>query len=334
MAERGSAWGRGAWRVGGLVLFGGALLTVTGAKGAAQAPMSWSEFRALPPVESDHRLEYGSGASAFGELFLPSGSGPHPVAIVVHGGCWLSIADVTYMSRFSRFLAEAGWAVWAPEFRRIDQTSAQWPAILEDVAAASDHLRTIAGAFDLDLERVVSMGHSSGGHLAFWLAGRSTLPADSESGFQLRGDDPLPIRAVVGLAAITSLEEFDRRTDRGCGDSIVTRLVGGEGEGFDERIGLTSPVHGLPLGVPQFIVSGALDSTVPAAHGEAWVRGAIAVGDLAEAVEVARAGHFELVDPTHPSFRSWWPALRSFLAAVRGSEGDGVDDAHEAGGGG
>ena len=313
---------RGGFRTAHAALLGAALLAATGANVHAQSPLSWSDFRALPPVQPDQRVEYGAGDSAFGELYLPGGPGPYPVAIVVHGGCWLSIADVTYMSRFSRFLAEAGWAVWAPEFRRIDQAGARWPAILEDVAAASDHLRVIASDFDLDLERVVSMGHSSGGHLALWLAARSTLPTDAETGFALRGDDPLPIRGVVGLAAVASLEEFDRRADRGCGETIVSRLVGGDAEEFDLRMRVTSPVRALPLGVPQFIVSGEFDSTVPTAHGEAWVRAATAAGDVAKGLEVAGAGHFELVAPDHPSFQSMWPALRMFLDNVRGFGAD------------
>jgi acetyl esterase/lipase len=305
-------------RGGTVVLLGAAMLVGEVAEARGQSPMSWPEFRALPPVEADHRVEYGPGPHGWGELYLPGGPGPHPVALVVHGGCWQSIADVGYMSRFSRFLAEAGWAVWAPEFRRIDQSDSDWPAILEDVAASADHLRKIAGDFDLDLNRVVSLGHSSGGHLALWLAARSDLPPDDESGFALRGDAPLPIRAVIGLAAIADLEEFDSRPARGCGRDVVSRLVAGDSEGLEERLQLTSPVNALPLGVPQLLVTGALDGTVPAAHGRAWVRAATEAGDVAELLDVPGAGHFELVAPWHPRFASMWPSIRSFLDAVRG----------------
>jgi acetyl esterase/lipase len=321
MRERWTPLERGTARIAAILALGAVTLAGASPEARGQAPMSWPEFRSLASVEADHRVAYGSGPYAFGELYLPEAAGPHPLAIVVHGGCWQSIADVSYMSRFSRFLAESGWAVWAPEFRRIDQPDAGWPAILEDVAAATDHLRSIALDFDLDLDRVVSLGHSSGGHLALWLAARSTLPRDAESGFDLRGDHPLPIRAVVGLAAIASLEEFDGRPERGCGGDVVSRLLGGEVEALDARMRLTSPLRGLPLGVPQLMVAGALDSTVPTAHGEAWVRAATEAGDPAELLEVEGAGHFELVAPSHPSFRSMWPAVRWFLDSAVEVEG-------------
>src|SRR5258706_11392617 len=40
--------------------------------------------QATPPA--DERIVYGTGPLQFGELRLPSGAGPFPVAILVHGG--------------------------------------------------------------------------------------------------------------------------------------------------------------------------------------------------------------------------------------------------------
>jgi hypothetical protein len=36
------------------------------------------------------RIAYGTDSLQFGELRLPHGAGPHPVAILVHGGCWVA----------------------------------------------------------------------------------------------------------------------------------------------------------------------------------------------------------------------------------------------------
>lgn len=41
----------------------------------------------VPPA--DHRLSYGPGALQFGELRLPKTTGPHAVAMIIHGGCWV-----------------------------------------------------------------------------------------------------------------------------------------------------------------------------------------------------------------------------------------------------
>ena len=44
---------------------------------------------------------------------------------------------------------------------------------------ALDFIRNLAGEHSLNLERVVIMGHSAGGHLALWAAGRGELPEES-----------------------------------------------------------------------------------------------------------------------------------------------------------
>ncbi len=308
-----------------VVIRGGAILVaaalVTGDPVAGQEPYTWSEFRSVERVEPHGRIAWGEGPHAFGELYRPGGPGPHPVVVLIHGGCWRSIADVSYVSRLGRSLAEAGWVVWSLEFRRIDQDGGAWPGILEDVAAGADHLRALAPEFDLDLERVVAVGHSSGGHLALWLAGRRRLPADAPGGPRLRRDDPLPVAGVVGLAAIADLVDFHHRGGGGCGPASVESLLDAPLAEAATRLSLTSPDALLPLGVPQLLVTGALDETVPADHGAAWVDAARAAGDDARLLTPAGAGHFEVVAPWTDPYGSVWPEIRAFLETLRSSPG-------------
>lgn len=298
-----------------------AALAVTGDPVAGQEPYSWPEFRSLERVEPDGRIAWGEGPDAFGELYLPAGDGPHPVVVLIHGGCWRSIGDVAYVSRLGRALAEAGWAVWSPEFRRIDQEGGAWPGILEDLAAGADHLRALAPTHALDLERVAAVGHSSGGHLALWLAGRPRLPPDVPGGPRLRGDDPLRIAGVVGLAAIADLVDFHERGGGGCGPRSVEALLDAPLAGASTRLAVTSPTALLPLGVPQLLVTGALDETVPADHGAAWVDAARAAGDHARLLTPAGAGHFEVVAPWTGPYGSVWPEIRAFLETLRNTPG-------------
>lgn len=293
----------------------------SGDSAAAQEPLSWSEFRTLEPVHPDARVAWGEGPEAFGELHLPAGAGPHPVVVLIHGGCWKAIADVGYVSHLARALAEAGWAVWAPEFRRVDQPGGAWPAILEDVASAADQLRTLSADHPVDPERVVAMGHSSGGHLALWLAGRSRLPPDPPDGPRLRGTDPLPVAGVVGLAAIADLGDYHARGGGGCGPAAVPDLLGLPLDEAGARLSLSSPAALLPLGVPQLLVTGVRDTTVPPAHGAAWVASARAAGDDARLVTPPAAGHFEVVAPWTDSFAAIWPEVRSFLETFRSPRG-------------
>jgi peptide-methionine (S)-S-oxide reductase len=295
-----------------------ALLTSRPHVAVSQKLLSTSEMLARAPSPADARISYGSEDSQFGDLYLPPGdaAAPYPVAVVVHGGCWRTLASLDYTSHMARAFAEQGWAVWNLEFRRIDQEGGAWPGILEDVAQGTDHVREVARSHPLDLSRVAAVGHSSGGHLALWLAARHTLPPD-EDGPRLRGDDPLRLRAVVALAAIADLDEFHARRPRGCGDGIVPALIGGVPEDLPARLALTSPAARLPLGTDQFLITGSEDRTVPPAHGRVYAERARTMGDRADFFSVDGAGHFELVAPWASGFRMVSAALGSALDRTR-----------------
>jgi acetyl esterase/lipase len=63
-------------------------------------------------------------------------------------------------------------ATWNVEYRRLGQPGG-WPGTHQDIGRAVDQLRALAGTYRLDLNRVVIVGHSAGGHLAMWAASRS-----------------------------------------------------------------------------------------------------------------------------------------------------------------
>ena len=77
---------------------------------------------------------HGSNPNEFGELRLPEGRGPHPVAIVIHGGCWYSEYDLNQLGNFNARLTELGVATWSLEYRRIGNPGGCWPGTFADVA--------------------------------------------------------------------------------------------------------------------------------------------------------------------------------------------------------
>src|SRR5262252_3906188 len=257
--------------------------------------------RPAPPV--DHRLPYGQNEFQFGDLRLPQGAGPHPVAIVIHGGCWMSEYGLSYMGHLSAALTEVGVATWSVEYRRVGNQGGGWPGTFEDVARAADHLRKIAKTYTLDLNRVVAVGHSAGGHLALWLAARKLLPKDSP----VYSPDPLPLRGVVSLAGVTDL----RRVGTAC-DANVPQLMGGSATDKTAMYNQASPVELLPLGVPSAIVQGSSDNIIPLEMAKEYVDAAKKKGDEAKLVMIEKAGHFEVVDPK--SFA--WEAVRNEVSAL------------------
>jgi len=270
------------------------------------------EAVAWEPRPYDARISYGPDSLQYGELRLPSGSGPFPVAVVIHGGCWLSIANNDYMDGVAQRLTQAGWATWNLEFRRIDQPGGAWPGIFRDVAAGTDNLRALAHDYPLDLAHVVTVGHSSGGHLALWLASRSRIP----SGAELHDDDPLPIQGVVSLAGIADLVQYEAMRVPACGDTPA-RLLGGVSPSESPRTGQASPAALMPNGVPELLITGDDDYAVPPAHGEAYVRLASSRGQEAVHHVISHSSHFEIVAPESRPWHDAWAFIEPFLDRIR-----------------
>ena len=186
-----------------------------------------------PSPEPLARIPYGDDPLQFGDLRLPPGDGPHPVVVVIHGGCWRSDFTLDYIGAFADALTRSGVATWTLEYRRVGDPGGGWPGTFRDVASGVDYLRAVARDHPLDLGRVVAVGHSAGGHLALWLGARSTFDDPA-----LRGDEPLGLIGVVSLAGVDDLR---RALDEGvCGD-LAAQLVGGTPDEVPERYGLASP---------------------------------------------------------------------------------------------
>ncbi|MEO7167039.1 MAG: alpha/beta hydrolase [Spartobacteria bacterium] len=279
---------------------------------SATAPaktLSWSELSALPLPEPGKRITYGDGPQQFGELRLPAGQGPFPVVVLLHGGCWMSAFDYVYITRLSAWLAQRGMATWTIEYRRVGDAGGGWPGTFLDVATATDALRKIAQSAPLDLERVFAAGHSAGGQLALWLASRARLPKTSE----IYLEKPLPIRGVLGLAAITDLEQYRVGPPDSC-HSAVDQLLGGGPEKYPTRYAETSPRQRLPLGVPQIFIQGEADPIVAPGPVRAYVEAAEKAGDRATVLLLPGAGHFEASVPLPKTEATFTEALR-FLQA-------------------
>jgi acetyl esterase/lipase len=171
-----------------------------------------------------------------------------------------------------------------------------------------DHLRSFAAQYDLDLNRVVVVGHSAGGHLAMWVAARLRLGEKSP----LFVADPLPVRGVVNLAGTIDMADNIPRMEAGCGDTVVTAMLGGTPADVPERYGEASAITMLPLGIPQALIWGAHEDFVPISLAEKYARAATRAGDTVRVVVVPGVGHFEVASP----FSSAWPVVRAAIRSL------------------
>lgn len=257
------------------------------AGGSAARLLTWPDLLERPRPAPSTTIRYGDDPLQVVDLWLPEGAGPHPVALMVHGGCWQTeIADRTIMNWIAEDLRRRGIAVWNIDYRGVDRPGGGYPGTFQDVAAATDALRTHAARYGLDVGRVVAIGHSAGGHLALWLAARSRLPAGSP----LRTGDPLRIAEVVSLGGLPDLEEAAREPGSGCGTEVIARISGG-------RFAETSVPRLAPLGVKQVLINGRQDRIIPTAYAEGYAVPMRAAGDDVRVRMLDATGHVELVAP-------------------------------------
>jgi len=273
--------------------------------------MTWGDLTALPRPVASHTIRWGEGVTDVVDLWLPEGAGPHPVVVMVHGGCWQkSIADKSLMDWMADGLRRKGWAVWNIEYRGVDEPGGGYPGTFLDVSAATDELGEHAAAYNLDLSRVTGIGHSAGGHLILWLAARSRLPDDSP----LSVSDPLQFQGVVVSGGLADLEASRPVTAPSCLDAIYDQLTGLPSPERPDPLSDTSPSRLFPVGVPFVSVNGSEDRIAPPMLGDALTRKAEAAGDSASLVIIPATGHVELVSPGTQAFDIQSQILSDFIA--------------------
>jgi acetyl esterase/lipase len=275
--------------------------------------LTTEDYRRLTIVPASRRCVYGAHPSQFGDLFLPdfpqfTAPVRRPVLVLIHGGCWMAAYGLEPLGQLAQAFTTRGVAVWSIEYRRLGDGGG-WPDTFRDVGAATDFLRTLADEHALDLRRVVAAGHSAGGHLALWLAGRAHLAADSP----IFTPNPLPVHGVVSIAGIPDLTAAAELAV--CDDAIL-QLMGGVPDDLSERYASASPAALTPLGVPHVHVHGCKDAIVPIALVEAYVASAVQAGDLASLVSLSEAGHFEPVDAQTESCAHVLDAVLQLLARL------------------
>ena len=267
-------------------------------------------------LQADHRVPYGKDTSQFGELWLQRDkraeqhSGGIPVIVFLHGGWWQSEYDLAYANPLCAALRDDGYAVWSIEYRRVGSTGGGWPATFQDAAAGLDFLGTLAKSYPLNLSRVVAMGHSAGGHLAFWLAGRHHIAEASPL------HTPQPQISLHGLIALAGAVDLRLTIDLSGYFTFahdkqeVYSLMGGTPADLADRYKAGDPGELLPLGVRQVLLQGTEDNQIPPELPGRWAEKARRQGEDVTVVTIPGGDHFDIVDPEAKAFEKVRDAVK------------------------
>ena len=244
-------------------------------------------------------VDYGVNEHQFGELLLPQGTGPFPIIMIIHGGFWRKNFDLTQMHEMAEQLAKQGIATWNIEYNRVGHEEGGWPGTFLDVANAFNYIKVLAQKYPIDLNNILIMGHSAGGHLALWLAGNDLVDPNSEIYLPIDG---LNIKGVISLAGVSDLEKmydihYWKYKLYEIYDNPTADLLGGSPDEYRERYINASPKHLINTNIPTMLIHGALDVNVPIGLSEQFYEEALAKKANTSLEILKDAEHFEVIVP-------------------------------------
>jgi acetyl esterase/lipase len=188
------------------------------------------------------------------DLYLPpKGKDPSALIINIHGGGWVNGVKES-QGGFSGFF-KAGYAVANIEYRIAKQATA--PAEVQDTRCALIYLIKNAKALNIDVNKIVIMGGSAGGHLA--LMG-GLLANDNRIDTNCTGVKNVKVFAIIDRYGIADVNDWAYGVMK---SKSATKWLGDKATD-DVFINSVSPVNYLTKKSPPiFIVHGDADPTVP-----------------------------------------------------------------------
>lgn len=251
-------------------------------------------------------LRYADHPRGFAELRLPEGTGPFPLAVIYHGGCWTTgIASQAYMAPLATRWQQLGIATLNVDYREVGDDGG-WPGSFADWAASAKLIDTVAARHPIDRARITLVGHSAGALPAQWLAMQQG--ADGPLGTRT----PITARAAIVLDGPGDVAAERDAFDRLCQFAAVDPFIGGAPQQFPERYKAISPATAAPQLAELLFVQARLPDPSDA------TRAAMAAGGAKVTVRAnPGASHFAIITPGHAAYAANEPAM---LAVLKGED--------------
>jgi acetyl esterase/lipase/8-oxo-dGTP pyrophosphatase MutT (NUDIX family) len=244
---------------------------VPGLHYAMQAPITPADTSALSRKYLDLAYANRSPAQRL-DLYLPQGSGPHPLILSIHGGAFMGgdKGDNQVLPMLAGL--ERGYAVASINYRMSGE--ALFPALVHDARAAVRWLRAHAVQFGLDPARFVVWGGSAGGwqSLMLGVSGGTPVFGETRLGYPEQSDQ---VQAAVAWFPPTNFLKMDEhlvasgfnapdKEDHSAADSPESLLLGSKITAAPELVRAANPATYLHPAIPPMLLQhGSGDVTVP-----------------------------------------------------------------------
>lgn len=255
----------------------------------------FSPAQAQPVTQTSVLYGHADGVDLRLDIARPTGDGPFPAIVFIHGGGWYLGGRQTYSSQIEE-AARRGFVGVTISYRMMsfdekqkETTTAttRFPAQVHDVKAAVRWLRANAETFHIDPQRIGATGRSAGGHLSLMLG-----LTDESAGLEGDGGHPdrsSRVQAVVNVCGPTHLP--------GCYEAssvawIFRLFTGGTPEEAAETHAAASPVTYVSQDDPPVLsIHGTEDRLVPIAQARLLDERINAAGASHTLVEFDSQGH-------------------------------------------
>lgn len=252
---------------------------------------------ALPADPPTLKVAYGTASQRqYGELRMPKGKGPFPVAVIYHGGCWAGMGGTANVAALASFLTANGVATWTPSYRELG-SGGGWPNTFSDWAQGLGYVRTLAQTYPLDLKHLTVMGHSAGVTPVMW------LPTGDKGDAVVKADLP-PVRAAVAIDGPMRIADLVGIDQMVCGQPVIATMMGGAPDKVPARYAMLDPLANKPLVQRLLVIDGALPDPDPA-----MIEALRAQGIAVEVIRVSQEQHFNMLVPGTKDFAAIGPAL-------------------------
>lgn len=268
----------------------------------------------MPPAAQPVLHVYGRHASQYAELWLPETRLHDVVAVIVHGGFWRQAYGAELGRPLAADLAARGIVAWNLEYRRMAGGDGGYPETFMDVAAGIDALGAALAQAGIEDGPRIGIGHSAGGHLALWAAGRSLLPAGAP------GALPEGSRSLDGVVSQAGVLDLGLAHRLSLGNDAAGELMGCSPEsGAEAWLAADPAARDLPA-VPLVMLHGRADADVPVELARSFASRALAAGARVDYREYD-GDHYGLISPGDPA----WEATVEALLEVGGGAARGEE---------